>query len=125
MGSDTRHSSFTPHFATILTLGISASFWAVFSERIMIPLGWLIAVSAVVFTIHPAEFTRFMHRFLKIGLTLVAVSVLQIVFRREGAIILSIESFHLIYENGLREAVLLWIRFMIIFSLAFLLARIS
>lgn len=67
----------------------------------------------------------FVKRFTQMGLVLLSVSLLQIIFRRQGTVILSLEGFPLIYSAGLREAILLWIRYMIIFMLAYVFARVS
>ena len=65
------------------------------------------------------------HATLLVGFSHNMVSLLQIVFRREGEILLSIKSFPIVFSTGLREAVLLWIRFMIIFMLAYVFAQVS
>jgi energy-coupling factor transport system permease protein len=53
------------------------------------------------------------------------VSFIQILFRREGAILVRWNDFPLIYTDGAREATLVWIRFMILFVLAKVFAQVS
>ncbi len=113
------------HFLTILLLGLSASLWAVMSAKLLIPLFWLLLLSGFVLRLHPAEFPRFLRRLVKIGVTLLFISLLQIIFRRQGTVLLQLRGFPLIFSTGLREAVLLWIRFLILFALAFIMARVS
>lgn len=60
----------------------------------------------------------FLRRFAKIGATLIIISILQLVFRRSGEVLWSYHGVNLIYERGLMEAVLLWIRFMLLFVMA-------
>lgn len=113
------------HFVTILVIGFSATMWAIYETRFIMPLIWLILLSLWIIFSNPAEFNMFLRRFYKIGSLLFIVSLLQIIFRREGEIILSIRGFSVIFSIGLREALLLWMRFMILFMLACLLAQVS
>ena len=113
------------HFLSILLLGISASLWAVCDTKLLMPMIWLVLLCAFVLLRDPGEFQRFAKRFVKIGLTLLGISLLQIIFRRNGAVLLSIKNFPIVYDIGLREALLLWIRFMILFALAHIMAEVS
>ena len=113
------------HFLSILLLGISASLWAVCDTKLLMPMIWLVLLCAFVLLRDPGEFQRFAKRFVKIGLTLLGISLLQIIFRRNGTVLLSIKNFPIVYEIGLREALLLWIRFMILFALAHIMAEVS
>lgn len=67
----------------------------------------------------------FFRRFSQIGLLLLVLSFFQIVFRRDGNVLLSFREFPLVFSEGFREAILLWIRFMIIFELAHIFSRVS
>jgi len=67
----------------------------------------------------------FFRRFSQVGLLLLVLSFFQIIFRREGDVLFSFRGFPLVFSDGFREAILLWIRFMIIFELAHIFARIS
>jgi len=113
------------HFLTFLFIGLSASMWAIFDVRFFMPIAWLIFLCILVTVNNPHEFSKFFKRFTQIGATLLVISILQIVFRRDGNILLTFGNFPLVYSVGLREAILLWIRFMIIFALAYVLAGIS
>jgi energy-coupling factor transporter transmembrane protein EcfT len=113
------------HFLTVLALGLSASLWAICDTRFFMPVVWLMVLCAFVLVRDPGEFSLFFRRFTKIGVTLSGISLLQIVFRRSGETILSAGHFPLVFSDGLREAVLLWVRFMILFALAHVMAHIS
>jgi len=113
------------HFFTILAIGCSATIWAVSEADFFMPLFWLFFLTGWILIRAPREFGHFFRRFAQIGLALLSVSLLQIIFRRQGSILLAVRGFPLIYSVGLREAILLWIRFMIIFILAFIFARVS
>jgi energy-coupling factor transporter transmembrane protein EcfT len=113
------------HFLTILLIGCSATLWAVYETNFVMPLFWLIFLTIWIILIAPAEFKMFFRRLYQIALLLIIVSLLQIVFRRQGEILLSIKGFPIVFSTGLREAILLWIRFMIIFMLAYIFARVS
>ena len=67
----------------------------------------------------------FFRRFYQAGALLSAVSILQVIFRRSGDVLLSLKGFPLVFSTGLNEAILLWVRFMIIFELAHIFARVS
>ena len=120
-----KHSKSTIHFLTILTIGCSATLWAVSEVNFFMPLFWLFFLALWTLLIAPTEFGMFLRRFYQVGLLLTIVSLVQIIFRRQGEILLSINGFPLIFSDGLREAILLWIRYMIIFVLAFIFARVS
>lgn len=113
------------HFLTVLMLGMSASVWAVGDRRIIMSLVWLTVLCGFILADEPREFIHFFRRLLKIGGVLLSISLLQIIFRRSGQVILSVGDFPLIFSYGLREALLLWIRFMILFVLAQVMARIT
>ncbi len=113
------------HFFTILIMGCSATFWAVSETKMLMPMFWLLFLSVWIILNAPAEFKMFFRRVSQIGLLLMVVSLLQIIFRREGDVVLSIKGLPVVFSDGLREAILLWIRFMIIFMLAYLFARVS
>lgn len=113
------------HFLTFLAIGFSATLWAIFDIRIMMPISWLIFLCILVLLNNPQEFSIFFRRFSKIGAMLLLLSLLQIIFRREGKVLLAIHNFPVVFLIGLREAILLWIRFMIIFELAYIFAQIS
>lgn len=112
------------HFVTVLMVGCSATLWAVSETKLIMPLFWLGFLSVWIIFIAPTEFKMFFRRVSQIGLLLTVVSLLQIIFRRQGDVLFSIKGFPLIFSNGLQEAILLWIRFMIIFMLAHIFARI-
>lgn len=113
------------HFLTILIIGCSASLWAVYETKFLFPLLWLIFLSIWIVMSSPSEFKMFFRRFSQIGSLLLIVSLVQIIFRRSGIILLSIKGFPLVFSDGFREAILLWIRFMILFMLAYIFARVS
>ena len=120
-----KKSIFDLHFLTFLFIGLSASLWAIFDVRFLMPIVWLIFLCILVTLNNPHEFSKFFKRFTQIGATLLVISFLQIVFRRNGNILLTFRNFPLVYSVGLREAILLWIRFMIIFAMAYVLAGVS
>jgi len=113
------------HFLILLLLGMSSSLWAVMDRQGLMSALWLFILWGMVLVIHPKEITRFLKRLFHIGSALIVFSLLQIIFRRQGIALLKVGDFTLITFQGLREAVLLWIRFMILFALAFIMARIS
>lgn len=113
------------HFVSILLLGISSSVWAITAQHYLMPTVWLVLLTILVSLDNPHEFSFFWKRFSQIGATLISISLLQIIFRRSGTIILEVHQFPLIYSEGLREAILLWIRFMILFVLARIFAQVS
>lgn len=112
------------HFLSILFIGCSATLWAVYETKFLMPLLWLFFLTIWILLIAPAEFKMFLRRLYQVALLLIMVSLLQIVFRRQGDILLSIKSFPIVFSTGLREAILLWIRFMIIFMLAYIFAQV-
>jgi energy-coupling factor transporter transmembrane protein EcfT len=112
------------HFLTILIIGCSATFWAVYETKFLMPIFWLIFLSTWIIFSAPTEFKMFFRRLSQIGLLLIVVSLLQIIFRRQGEVVLSIKGFPVVFAIGLREAILLWIRYMIIFMLAYIFAHI-
>jgi len=112
------------HFLTILTAGCSASFWVVASSRYLIPLLWLGIFSFWIVAREPGEFKKFFKRFSQIGSALIVVSFFQIIFRRQGDIVLAYNQIPLIYSDGLMEAILLWIRYMVLFMLAYIFAQV-
>jgi len=99
--------------------------WAVGDTHLIMPSVWLLLLCALVFVCDPEEVPLFFRRFYKVGITLLGISLLQIIFRRSGTALLTLKNFPLIYSNGLREAFLLWIRFMILFALAHIMAHVS
>jgi len=99
--------------------------WAIFDIRFMMPILWLAFLCVLVALTNPSEFSMFLRRFTQIGSLLLVMSLLQLIFRREGKVLFAIGNFPLVFSEGLREAILLWIRFMILFALAYLFARIS
>ncbi len=115
----------TLHITTVLMLGISASFWAVLDRTFFVSGAWLCLLWFFVLLFDPGEIRHFFKRLIKTGIVLLAASFLQIVFRRQGSIVLEIAGFVLIFSDGLSEAGLMWIRYMILIELAFLMARIS
>ena len=114
----------TLHFVTVLAAGCSASYWAVAATHYLLPLLWLLFFSVWIVVRERREFKNFLKRFSQIGSALLVVSLFQIIFRRQGMVIVSFEGFPLIYSIGLMEAVLLWIRYMIIFMLAYVFAQV-
>lgn len=112
------------HFLTILCAGVSATFWGVYATDFRMPLVWLLLLIGWIAVLAPDEFRVFLRRFSQIGLMLCVISIVQIVFRRQGTILFAFHGFPLIFSNGLNEAILLWIRFMIIFMLAFIFGQI-
>lgn len=113
------------HFFTMFLLGGSATVWAVYAKALLMPLIWLLLLSLWIVVGAPSEFKMFWRRFYHLGLLLFAVSLLQIVFRRQGVVLVSLMGIPVIYSEGLREAILLWIRLSILFMLAFSFAQIS
>ncbi len=113
------------HFFTILLLGCSATIWAVAETGYIMPILWLIILSTWIIFTAPQEFKMFLRRVSQIGLVLTVISLVQIAFRRQGEVILAIRSWPVVFSDGLREAILLWIRFMIIFMLAYIFSRVS
>jgi energy-coupling factor transporter transmembrane protein EcfT len=73
----------------------------------------------------PGEFSRFLVRFRKIGFALLFFSILQIIFRRSGEVLLYWQQMPIAYYDGVKEAVLLWVRFSILFLLAKMFSEIS
>jgi len=113
------------HFFTILMLGMSASIVAVGSRRIEMPLIWLAVIFIFTIITNPGELSYFLRRLAKIGTVLLGISLLQIIFRRSGIPVFSYGNTILIYSDGLLEAALVWIRFMILFVLANIMSRVS
>ncbi len=113
------------HFLSILILGISSSVWAVAAKHYLMPLIWLGLLSILVITHDPGEFRHFIKRFTQLGSALIIVSFIHILFRREGAILFRWNDIPLIYSDGAREAILVWIRFMILFVLAKIFTQVS
>lgn len=120
-----RWASCKLHFLTMLLLGGSATVWAVYAKSLLMPLTWLLLLSLWIVLSAPSEFKMFWRRFYHLGLLLFVVSFLQLIFRRQGAVLVSLAGMPLIYSEGLREAILLWIRLSILFMLAFYFAQIS
>ncbi len=114
----------TLHFLTILVAGCSASFWVVASSHYLLPLLWLMFFSVWIVVREPREFKTFIKRFSQIGSVLLIVSLFQIIFRRQGTVVFSYSEIPLVYSDGLMEAILLWIRYMIIFMLAYIFAQV-
>ena len=112
------------HFLTILFTGCSATIWTVSSTKYLISFLWVIFLALWIIISNPNEFKMFFRRFSQIGLLLLIISLLQIIFRREGSILLSFNGFPIVFSVGLREAILLWIRYMIIFMLAYIFAQV-
>ncbi len=113
------------HFFTFFMIGTSASYWAIFSNDFIIPLLWLFVLLTLVSVFNLQEIRRFFSRFLKFGLALLIFSMLHLVFRREGVVLVSLSNFPIIYRNGFHEALLLWFRFLNILALSSLFARMS
>lgn len=113
------------HFVTILVLGLSASLWAITATNFTMPVVWLLLLCILVALNNPLEFRHFFKRFAQIGSTLIILSLFQIIFRRQGEVLIWWNQFPLIFSVGLREAILLWIRFMILFVLANIFAQVS
>lgn len=114
----------TLHFFTVLVAGSSASYWAVVSRHYLLPLLWLVFFSIWIVVREPREFKKFTKRFSQVGSALLVVSLFQIIFRRHGTVIFSFNEVPLVYSDGLIEAILLWIRYMIIFMLAYIFAQV-
>jgi energy-coupling factor transporter transmembrane protein EcfT len=106
-------------------IGTSATMWAVYERKFQMPLFWLIFLSFWIIISSPAEFKMFFRRLAQIGSLLLIVSLIQIIFRRQGTVLFSIDGFPLVFSEGLQEAILLWIRFMILFMLAFIFSQVS
>lgn len=113
------------HFLSILIIGISSSVWAVSARQFLMPLIWLVLLSISMIIYDPGEFRYFIKRFTQLGSALIVVSLIQILFRRDGAILLRWNDIPLIYSDGAREAILVWIRFMILFVLAKIFSYVS
>jgi energy-coupling factor transporter transmembrane protein EcfT len=118
------YSNNTLHFLTILVAGSSASLWAVFSTNYLMPLLWLIVLSTWIVVRESHEIKKIFKLIIQIGSVLLVVSMFQIIFRRHGTVVFSINNFPLVYSEGLMEAVLLWIRYMLIFMLAYIFSRV-
>ncbi|MBN1348923.1 hypothetical protein JXJ21_05900 [candidate division KSB1 bacterium] len=114
-----------PHILTLFIISISASFWAIFSAKFLMPVAWLVFLFILLFFSHSQGHRRFLYQVARIAILLLFVSLIQVIFRREGDVLLAVDSFPLIFSEGAREAVLLWIRFMIIFEMAQLFALVS
>lgn len=112
------------HFFSILFAGCSATFWAVAARDYFIPVSWLLILIVFVVLTQRTGMKIFVQRFSGIGAVLLIVSLFQIIFRRQGAILFQWNEFPLIYADGLREAFLLWNRFLMIFILAYLFSKI-
>ena len=110
---------------TVLFLSLSAGFWAVTSHSIPVYLIWLIFLGMIAVWINYRDLLSFFSQTGKIGAVLVLVSLVQLIFRREGVVLLSILEFPLVYSSGVLEAILFWNRIMILFLLTFLLSSIS
>lgn len=106
-------------------IGSSATLWAVYETGFIMPCFWLIFLMIWILFSLPAEFKMFFRRLSQIGLLLLVVSLLQIIFRRQGEVLFSIHGFPIIFSEGIRETILLWIRFMIIFMLAYIFSQTS
>ena len=81
------------HFLSVLILGISSSIWAVFAKNVWMPIIWLFFLSLLILTNNLKEFKFFIKRFLQIGITLIFISFLQIIFRRQGHVLISVNQF--------------------------------
>lgn len=121
-------NSFSPrsgaHPAALLFLGLTASLWAVADRSGYMALFWLTALCVLVYFESPTAFGHFFRRLSKLAASLLIVSLLQIIFRRQGEPVFVLRGVVLITRDGGLEAVLLWIRFLILFALAVLMARI-
>lgn len=113
------------HFFTFFIIGSSASYWTIFSNFFFIPVIWLLFLLILMCYLNLENTYNIVKRFLKFGLALLFFSLLHIIFRREGTILVSFLNIPLIYSHGLREALLLWLRFLNLFALASLFARMS
>lgn len=99
--------------------------WAVLARDFVFPLLWLVFLSTWIIASEPNEFKQFFYRFSQIGSMLLMVSLIQIIFRRSGDVVLAFKDFPIIFSDGLNEAILLWIRFMIIFMLAYIFSQVA
>lgn len=106
------------NIVSLLLLGLSATAWAVAGRSVAMPLIWLAVLVLFSLALQPEEIPFFVHRLLKTAAVLIGVSLLQVLFRRSGTPLVSIQGVVLVFSDGFREAVLLWIRFMILFVLA-------
>ena len=106
------------HIIPILILGSSASLWSILETRFLMPLLWMGFLSLFIFWTNRNEWRKLVRRILHVGFMLILVSLLQVVFRREGSVFLSIGRLPLVYSGAVREAVLIWIRYMILFMSA-------
>ena len=113
------------HFLTIFFIGSSATIWAVMAKNFVFPMLWLVFLSTWIIASEPTEFKLFFNRFSQIGSMLLLVSLIQIIFRRSGDVVFAFKGFPIIFSEGLNEAILLWIRFMIIFMLAYVFSQVS
>ncbi len=113
------------HFFTFLVIGTSASFWAIFSNYFFIPVIWLLFLLTLICYLNYENVIRLLIRFFKFGVVLAFFSLLHLLFRREGTILITFLDFPLIFSNGVQEALLLWLRFLNLFVLASLFARMS
>ncbi|MBL7095728.1 hypothetical protein ISS22_17400 [candidate division KSB1 bacterium] len=94
------------------------------SSHYLLPLLWLLFLSVWIVVREPREFKKFIKRFSQIGSALLVVSLFQIIFRRHGIVVFSFFEIPLVYSDGLMESILLWIRYMIIFMLAYIFAQV-
>ena len=107
---------------SLLLMSLSATAWAVAARDAAMPLIWLAFLVVFILVNQPREIPFFFRRLLKTAALLFAVSLLQIIFRRTGRPLVSISGIVLVFSDGFREALLLWIRFMILFVLARIMA---
>ncbi|MBN2414345.1 hypothetical protein JXO52_00810 [bacterium] len=110
---------------SLLLMGLSATAWAVAGQSVVMPLVWLALLLFFILVMQPEDIPYFLRRLLKTATVLVGVSLLQVLFRRSGRPLVSVAGVELVFSDGFREAVLLWIRFMILFLLARVMACAS
>lgn len=113
------------HILSFLALTISATYWAVATDTIVISAAWMFFLLALILLTDIRGMKVVTQRLAKFAFALAVVSLYQIVFRRSGEVVWALRSFPLVYADGLRQAVLLWLRYLIIFEVALLFSRMS
>ncbi|MDW7679886.1 MAG: energy-coupling factor transporter transmembrane component T [bacterium] len=113
------------HFLTLVIFGCCSTGWALYTKSYLVSILWLSTLLLWVILRDPQKVGVFFRRIYQMGSLLLVVSLFQLIFRREGEVLLSWNGFPLIFSAGLREAVLLWMRYLIIFVLAYLIATVS
>ncbi len=113
------------HLVVILALIISATYWTMATDDALVSAGWLLSLLLLIIFSDVSGLSLLFKRLFKISLLLGIVSLFQIIFRRSGDVLLEINSFPVVYQDGFQQAVLLWMRYMVIFQVAFLFSRIK